>query len=430
MGMMGLYPPAPSDMQYQHPDVDDDGEVDDDGDDDNAGDLDDDDAGDLDNDSDDDSDDGDDADTPTSSSEQVDNGKRRIGDPASIHEGSVTSMVYSPDGMYAASGAEDTSIIIWDTRDSTAKYRVDGHQDSVSALAFSRDNTILASASYDEEIVLWWVSSGQEYKRLSPEMSIHALVYTPDGSKLIAGASDGSLFVYDTENYELRTTLRQNQAVVTFIIFSSDGRLMATGGTESVCYIWETATLESNVPLRRLEGHRGMVCDAAFAPNANGSWRILTASDDSTSRVWNALTGEALVIFREHAGPVWTVAFSPDGKLVASGSSDSTIKVFDSYSGHRIYSFDKHESMINAVEFSTDGRLLLSASSDKTARLWDLHNGHSMKKHIKHEDIVTSVLFSPDGKTLASSSYDGTVIIQPISHFQGQHRIDDDFDSE
>ncbi|KAI0743152.1 WD40-repeat-containing domain protein [Daedaleopsis nitida] len=340
--------------------------------------------------------------------------KHRMGGATGVHESSVTSLVYSADGRYAASGSEDTKIIIWDTRDGLAAIQsFVAHEDTVSALAFSRDNSILASASHDETVMLWNVRNGLEVRRFAPKTSIHSLVYTPDGSKLIAGGSDGSLHIWDSMSYDKLATLNRNTAVVTFVIFSPDGSLMATGGTEKQCFIWRTDTITAGEPLSVLDGGRGMLCSAAFAGDNR---RIITASDDGSCRIWNAETGQDLVILHEHNGPVWTVAFSPDSKRVASGSSDSTVKVCDSFSGDRLLSLDGHDSnsMINCVAFSPDGQYLASASSDNTVRLWNAADGSCVRTYNEHNDNVTSVLFSPDGKTIASSSHDGTVFVRSL----------------
>ena len=344
-------------------------------------------------------------------------GKRPAwGAATSVHDGSVTALAYSADGKYVASGSEDMTIIIWDAPGNAARHRIPlggeiGHSDTVTALAFSRDNIYLASASNDEELIIWAVANGRVHKRIALENAIHSLAYTPDGKYLIAGASNGVLLLWDADTHDLAKTLDRNTAAVTFIIFSRDGSLMATGGTESVCHIWEIAKIAEGKPLSVLEGHRGMVCAAAFS---NDNRRIITASDDGSSRIWNARSGEALVMLHEHTGPVWTVAFSPDGKRVASGSSDSTVKICDSYSGDRLLSLEGHDSMINAVEFSPDGNYIASAASDNTVRLWNAHNGENQTTYNEHNDNVTTVMFSRDGSTLASGSHDGTVRIRPL----------------
>ena len=138
-----------------------------------------------------------------------------------VHDGSVTTLIYSADGSLAASGSEDTSVII---------KRLESHGDIVSTLAFPRDNRALASASQDELIFIWNVVRVGKLKELTPSSAVHPLVYTPDSSKLIVGASDGK---WDATTYSPKKVT----AVVTFIVFSHDGQRMAPGGTESLLHL-------------------------------------------------------------------------------------------------------------------------------------------------------------------------------------------------
>ncbi|RDX46028.1 YVTN repeat-like/Quino protein amine dehydrogenase [Lentinus brumalis] len=343
-----------------------------------------------------------------------------IGSQAIVHRGVVTALIFSTDGSLVASGSEDTDVFIWDVHGSAALKQLKGHEDTVSTLAFSRDNSVLASASQDGQIILWDVSDGKERSRIVLDTAVDFLIYTPDGMRLLAGASDGKLHVWSSATYNLEKTITKNTDSVTFIIFSQDGRRMATGGTESVCYIWETVQLaaENPEPLSVLtaEENQATMCAAAFSPNGN---RVVTASDDGFIRLWKAETGEALLISHEHTGPVWSVAFSPDGKRVASGSSDSTVKVCGSYQdkGFPSLSLEGHEGIINAVEFSPDGQWIASAASDHTVRLWKASDGVCTTVFNEHEDNVTSVIFSPGGHILASSSFDGTVRLRPLSAY-------------
>ncbi|KAI0681581.1 WD40-repeat-containing domain protein [Earliella scabrosa] len=332
--------------------------------------------------------------------------------PTLVHDGAVTALAYSPDGGYAASGSEDTTIIVWNAHENSPMYQKSDYKDTVSALAFSRDGRILATGSNDEEIIIWQVHGGVKMRTIKNGVPIHALGYTPDGSMLIAGGYDGSLSIYNAETYEPMATIRKHFAVITFIVFSPDGRFMATGGTESEAHVWELASLGQGVPKSSLQGHKGMVCNVAFSPDGR---RIITASDDGSSRVWKAETGEAHVILHEHTGPVWCVAFSADGKQVASGSSDSTVKICDSYSGERALSLDGHDNMINSVAFSPGGKFIASAASDNTVRLWNAEDGSLTATFNEHSDNVTTVMFGPDDATLASGSHDGTVRIRTIT---------------
>jgi hypothetical protein len=122
-------------------------------------------------------------------------------------------------------------------------------------------------------------------------------------------------------------------------------------------------------------------------------------------------SGRPIHSFDGHRNRVWSVAFSPDGKTLASGSWDRTIKLWDVSGGRLIRSFEGHGHDVNSVAFSPDVKTLASGSYDNTVRIWDLSSGRPIRSFEGHSAGVRSVTFSPDGKTLASGSEDSTVKI-------------------
>jgi WD40 repeat protein len=167
--------------------------------------------------------------------------------------------------------------------------------------------------------------------------------------------------------------------------------------------------------LQTLKGHTDRVTSVAFSPDgkllASGSW-------DNTVKLWDVVSGQEVRTLTGHVNHVTNIAFSPDGKLLASGSTDKTVKLWDVASGQEVRTLTSPTDFVTSVAFSPDGKLLASGSWVNTVKLWDVASGQEVRTLTGHTDWVQSVAFSPDGKLLASGSTDKTVMLWDVASGQ------------
>ena len=160
--------------------------------------------------------------------------------------------------------------------------------------------------------------------------------------------------------------------------------------------------------LRTLQGHTASVQSVAFAPDG----KILASSSwDTTIRIWDSATYQSLRTLKQHTAYVYGVAFTPNGKILVSTGRDKTIRIWDTSAWQCLRTLQGHTRSVYSIAFSPDGKTFASASDDNSVKMWDTVKGTCLRTLKGHPWSITGVAFAPDGKTLASASADSSVKI-------------------
>jgi len=255
---------------------------------------------------------------------------------------------------------------------------------------------------------------------------VYCVGFSPDGSILASGSADHTIKLWqlrtDTDPKEsqrrrrLFTDLDDDRFWVRERASDELATLGRTIEPELRQALSRAASLEVRARLRRLlvalrppteEQHQAEVRCLAFSPDGR---LVASGSKDQSIKLWSAIAGRALVTIDGRSGTVWSVAFSPDGSILASGGMDHSVRLWDVATGRLRVTLQGHNGPVHSLAFSSDGTTLASAGSfDGTVKLWNLPGGDPKAALKANGSAVLCVAFSPDGKTLASAGYDGTI---------------------
>jgi WD40 repeat protein/uncharacterized protein (UPF0147 family) len=320
-------------------------------------------------------------------------------------------LAFSPDGKALAARSGEGTIRLWETATGRVlPASADPFINTVGNLRFSRDGRRLlgSGATY----VVWDPATGREIRRF-PRVSERGwpLALSPDESMLAAPEPDGTIRLWDAATGKEAPSLKGHEKWVYSLAFAADGRRLYSSGFDGTIRVWDAA---SGRELRKLAG-RG---ELAVSPD--GRW--LASTSGLAVALWDLETGrqQASLAMASRNTPGQPV-FSPDGRWLAAvnggGGRDDPgeVKVWEVAGGKEWYSLEGHKTRASSVAFSPDGRTLATGDQRGTLFLWELATGRHRHQFAGHESWIRSLAFSPDGRLLAASSAEAPVYVWDVT---------------
>jgi RNA polymerase sigma factor (sigma-70 family) len=295
---------------------------------------------------------------------------------------------------------------LWATADSWPLRATIDNPGGVVSLAFSPDGSRIVTGASDHSAKVWNVAGRELEGTFMGHGAEATAAFSPDGLTLAVGSGDGFVQLWDWQKHVERVAVRPHSVRegVAWIACNPKGGQVATAGWDKVAKLLDPATGRERAVLR---GHASGISHVAYS--ADGSM-LATGSNDGTVKIWDTDSAALRRTLRGHVGTVGPVAFAPDGKTLASGASkQGDVILWDLSDGSVCRSFPAHAGGVLALAFSPDGQTLVSGGADKLARLWNPSTGAERQTLAGHTRDVSALAFSPKGRILATASYDGTV---------------------
>jgi WD40 repeat protein len=324
------------------------------------------------------------------------------------HERGLLGVAFSPDGTNLATVSRDLTLRIWEAPAVRAAAFLAGHTDMIAALSYSADGRRIVTASMDKTARVWDARTGAPLVTLSGHQDmVHDAEFSPDGGRIVTASDDHSVRVWDADTGKLIRVLDHEFPVIA-ASYSPDGKRIVTATSANELLVWDAIT---GAKLSSLAGHRDLVQAATYSPDGS---RILSASFDRTARIWDAKTGRQLALL-PHDSEVFSAAFSPDGRLVATGASD-TLQLWDASTGEPKALLLGQRGHIDSIAFSPNGKWLVTAGTDNTSRIWEVETGTQLAaiRGGKAGDYAGAAVYSRDSQQILYATGGNSARLIPI----------------
>jgi WD40 repeat protein len=363
-------------------------------------------------------------------------------------------VAYRKDGKVLASAGSGPTIRQWDVATGKElRLEFEGHQSGVNAVAINPDGNLIVSAG--DGIRLWNPATGKQVRKIDVKGVVTCLALSADGKTLASGGHDRIVRLWDVESGKPLNEFKGHKNALCGLVFSRDGTLLASGDVQSTIRIWD---LKQEKQVQEIDNKSGteslsmafaadnktLICsgawnDSSFLPKTGDVITIngkevkfdgviniqgveMMRKEGYYVMQWDVSSGKEVRKFGGLTDTIRSLAFSPDGKLVAAASKDGKVCLWDAETGKERLHIVAHPGHTDAafsgspcLAFAPDSKTLASASTDHTIRLWDVTTAKETGQFRAPDSAFYSIAFSKDGKTLISGGSDTGVLVWDVS---------------
>lgn len=328
-----------------------------------------------------------------------------------------TTIKYDENGISSVLTYGDESLQIRDEQTERTFCELIKSDYPPNSVYFTSDGKYIISSSNNNYLIIWDAETGKELLKVEKtggrQTLSNLISETSNDGKYYVSVSNNTVRLWENKNDNNPLNI-ENANCKSVIVFSPDGKRVVAASNENVL-VWDVETGEI---LLRLVGHKHSVNSVAFSPD--GKCIASSALYDAVI-VWDAFTGSELLRIKYNAYKVNSVAFSPDGKKIVSAtgeedaddifkiSYDYSVFIWDAKTGEQLKELRGHSYITHSAVFSPNGKSVVSASSDKTVRIWNVEADGGFIVLKGHNDEVRTIAISQDGTRIISGSDDGSI---------------------